>query len=395
MKSDFQELRLNVEWRLKRRARRVSAIADVPSDCNAVFFTVDDPIARNQVFPFYLYSSKLRQAYGIRFCELDWRCLQAEEKPAAVFPRVQWVCLQTWFDLSGQQIEFLLERINQIFPNARINYFDWFAPLDLRYAGRLQGWIHRYYKKQVLRDVEDYRRPHQGDTNLTDYYSRRFGLDMPVTMQEPVDDRFFSDKLLLGPSFYLAPYLISRFSRPMPVHTRKFDVHARIAIAGEPWYSRMRQEAKTALGALQHRRVIQDGRVSRSQFMREVEASTLCFSPFGYGEICWRDFEAIACGAVLVKPDVGHIRMDPDLLLAEETYAAVRWDLADFRDTVEQLLGDESRRSIMAARAFEAVYQYLSSQRFVDQVQWLFTADPLYEAVDKDAAPHRATPVRL
>ena len=30
-------------------------------------------------------------------------------------------------------------------------------------------------------------------------------------------------------------------------------------------------------------------------------------SPFGFGEICYRDFEAMLNGACLIKPDVSHL----------------------------------------------------------------------------------------
>ena len=39
--------------------------------------------------------------------------------------------------------------------------------------------------------------------------------------------------------------------------------------------------------------------------------SRICISPFGYGEICWRDFEAILCGCLVVKPDMSHVETNP------------------------------------------------------------------------------------
>ena len=81
-------------------------------------------------------------------------------------------------------------------------------------------------------------------------------------------------------------------------------------------------------------RVVSGTGVGHVAYMRELRASKICFSPFGYGEVCWRDYEAILSGAVLLKPDMSHIETDPDVFVAGETYLPVRWDLADFEAQV-------------------------------------------------------------
>ena len=52
--------------------------------------------------------------------------------------------------------------------------------------------------------------------------------------------------------------------------------------------------------------------------MRE---SRTVLSPWGWGETCYRDFGAMAAGAVLIKPDMGHVATWPeDTFVAGETY---------------------------------------------------------------------------
>ena len=77
----------------------------------------------------------------------------------------------------------------------------------------------------------------------------------------------------------------------------------------------------------------------RRRFLAELRAAKLCFSPFGYGEICWRDIEAIACGAVLVKPDMAHLITRPDLYEDGVTYVACRWDYADLAEAMGAAVG--------------------------------------------------------
>jgi hypothetical protein len=93
--------------------------------------------------------------------------------------------------------------------------------------------------------------------------------------------------------------------------------------------------------------------------MTELRRSKLCFSPFGYGEICWRDFEAIACGAVLVKPDMSHVRAQPDIYRPFETYIPVRWDLADLNDRVREALASPETQKTIADAAYATVRDHL------------------------------------
>ena len=76
-------------------------------------------------------------------------------------------------------------------------------------------------------------------------------------------------------------------------------------------------------------------RIAQMRFLEEMRQSKLCWSPFGYGELCWRDIEAYMTGAVLIKPDVSHLGSLPDLYRPHETYLPVRWDFPTSRMSCE------------------------------------------------------------
>lgn len=71
------------------------------------------------------------------------------------------------------------------------------------------------------------------------------------------------------------------------------------------------------------------GKVSRGEYLRELEQSKISVSPFGWGEICYRDFESMYSQAILFKPDVSHLKTFPDFFNNNETYIPLRWDLSD------------------------------------------------------------------
>src|SRR5690606_40487329 len=59
-----------------------------------------------------------------------------------------------------------------------------------------------------------------------------------------------------------------------------------------------------------------------------------------YGEVCHRDFEAMAAGAVLVKPDSSHIRTNPEIYIPGQTYVPCK---PDWSRSEERRVGKECR----------------------------------------------------
>jgi hypothetical protein len=112
--------------------------------------------------------------------------------------------------------------------------------------------------------------------------------------------------------------------------------------------------------------------VGKRAYMRELAQSRICFSPFGYGEVCWRDYEAVFSGALLIKPDMSHMETNPDVFVANETYVPIRWDFDDLGDAVATYLANEARRLEIARNAYAAMHAWAREARFVEQLDRLF-----------------------
>lgn len=75
--------------------------------------------------------------------------------------------------------------------------------------------------------------------------------------------------------------------------------------------------------------------VSKFRYWQEMRKAKLSISPFGWGEICYRDFETFIAGAVLIKPSMEHIDTFPHLFLPQETYVPLRWDMSDLEEKLD------------------------------------------------------------
>ena len=63
-------------------------------------------------------------------------------------------------------------------------------------------------------------------------------------------------------------------------------------------------------------------------------------SPFGWGEICYRDFEATLGGNLLLKPNMDHIETWPNIY-TEDSYFKLDWSFNNL-DKISEILSNDN-----------------------------------------------------
>jgi hypothetical protein len=144
-----------------------------------LFVTHAHPICASQIFPFFHYSRQLRERFDVELREINLEAFEAATGNRT--GAVDIVCLQTCFDFEPERMQNLLKRLRSLCRPAKIVFLDSFAPTDLRMAELLDDHVDIYVKKHVLRDRSRYGEPTLGDTNLTEYCGRRYGIEFPET----------------------------------------------------------------------------------------------------------------------------------------------------------------------------------------------------------------------
>lgn len=329
-----------------------------------LFISENDSLCDAQLFPFFFHAKDFQD---IELRELPLQYFLSDRHPYKT--HIDAICFQTWFNLPPKELEQLVQQIKVTWPDAQIAYLDWFAPTDLRYAECLDKYISAYLKKQVLIDFSQYNRPTRGDTNLNDYYANRFNLAEPEFFFKVPSD--FQDKLFLGTHFAFSPRIMPYFLQPFPGDKeRSIDLHSRISVSGSGWYRVMRQDAFDKLSSLeQHFKIACRGFVPKKQYLQELFSSKLCFSPFGYGEVCWRDFEAMMTGSLLLKPDMSHLDCYPNVFQPYQTYIPLSWDLSDLDEKVDYYLRHPDERETITRQAFQSMANYFQEQSFPQDSQ--------------------------
>jgi len=266
--------------------------------------------------------------------------------------------------------------------DTRFIYFDGDDDLNVQWPGLL-ALADCYVKKHAFADPAAYAEHYVGKSNLTDYVAKTYGVSFAediIPKSGGANVAEAADKIHVGWNIGLDDPIADLWHRNAAAAEteRDIDVLCRAPVQPTSWLFPLRNLAVTKLEAMNGRfRVLAPReRVSPEEYWREMMRSRICVSPYGYGEICWRDFEAVIAGALLVKPDMSHVRTAPDIFVPGVTYVPVRWDYADLEEKCAQYLANENERRKIATAARAVLKESLQPEWFLDRfAQVLSRAD--------------------
>ena len=105
-------------------------------------------------------------------------------------------------------------------------------------------------------------------------------------------------------------------------------------------YTKHRNGAWKELEKIKDKYNIVKGQSSPQQFVEVMKRSKVGLSPFGMGELCYRDLELIQWGCLLIKPDMSKVITEPNFFKPMETYVSVKPDWSDLNETIEKVLAN-------------------------------------------------------
>lgn len=262
----------------------------------------------------------------------------------------------------------LVDAARRACPAAPILYYDGDDDAGVAWPEVVAG-CDLVVKNHLYRDRDWYRREFVGKSNLTDHVARVHGVDFaddPYPRSRPLAPATI-DRLWLGWNLACSETARRFAGTPAPLAARPAELTLRATIPPS-WLAPLRRPAVDALRALAGRRrvVFGEQRVDHAAYCAELLASRACLSPFGHGEVCFRDFEAVLAGCLLVKPDMSHLETKPDVYRDGVTCAEVRWDWSDLEQVVGPLLDDLDRAARIVAAARAALEPFLRGDAVLD-----------------------------
>ena len=215
-----------------------------------------------------------------------------------------------------------------------------------------------YFKKQLLNNREDYCRDIWGGRIFCEYYHDLLKVDDKQVTERyyPPLDKQYSNKLRIswnvgiGDLFanpyqlLLKPFKVTKPKFINPENKKLLDIQYRGSgyspIAGYP-----RAKSRDLLKEVTDIKCSDvTKKIPHKDYVLEMQSAKSILSPFGWGEICGRDFEAMAYGATMIKQSMEHCCTYPDIYKPWETYVPLKWDFSDYKELISKASSQEYRR---------------------------------------------------
>jgi hypothetical protein len=326
--------------------------------------------SEEQFSPFSTYRSELRNKLGV--ISLHLLLQDVLRAPKFVLEPFDVILLKMSFQTGRDQVHDIVRRIRSAAGARPVVYFDGDDDVCVQWP-EILPYVDLYVKKHVFSDKNLYLKRYVGKTNLTDYVHRQYGYSFADNIHARETGPVASDqlaKIVLGGNIALDTNIMALYATMRSDRAdspKAVDIMFRGNVPKD-WLYYLRKDIEPSLVRLQdsYRVIIPQKRVSRAEYYSEMIDSKICLSPFGFGEICWRDFEAVICGCLLVKPDMSHIETQPNIFQPFETYVPVRWDYSDVHDQCSYYLTHPAERERIVKRASDALSDFYDKLQFVN-----------------------------
>lgn len=332
-------------------------------------------VTGDQIEGFEMYRHDLRSQLGLEVSRGDLfnlRDIEHEVRNCTA----DVVMVMTGFTEDAAELTAMFQRLYERSRRPKLVYLDYFAQTSSPYFGILP-YVDRYVKRQILRDRSRYHEVFRGGYVFTDWYTQQYGYDLNGwNFGSPIDPKYM-DRLVVGWSLGVR----ATYRRTLAAHRwvgkrvgrRKYDVNARLGLQKRPqreWYEDYRERSQAAVERLRARySLTPTARIDRWKYMLELNDSKIIFSPFGWGELCYRDYEAVCWGAVLMKPSMSHVEVYPNIFTEGETYVPLAWDAADLESQVEACVSNPKQAERLAKAAQTALHSYFERGGFIRDVR--------------------------
>lgn len=239
-----------------------------------------------------------------------------------------------------------------------------------------------YWKGQLLDNKKNYASSHYGGRLFTDFYNKKFNVvDKNKQQTDVIKEKVLLKKILVswnmglcdhGKNSHIKQKVFSIFkSKYILFNSNKFN---------SP-YEERRNNVCCRIGTEYHRETVEYQRkqvskilneftktekISRFKYVEEIKNSKFVVSPFGWGEICPRDFEAFLHGSILIKPEMKSIKTWPKWY-NKKTYLPFLWDLSNLRDQIIYALDNYKTLQELAINA-QKEYLFFTSNKDSNEI---------------------------
>lgn len=227
-------------------------------------------------------------------------------------------------------------------------------------------YVDLYFKKQLLVNTKEYCRDVYGTRTFCEYYHQLLGVeDETITARYyPHTEEKYLSKLRVAWNVGIGDL----YAKPLQMVMHPHSVTKPVFVDPEsekPLDVQYRGSGYSPLAGYprsESRKLIQEmegisypdvtKKIPKEEYIKEGHSAKSILSPFGWGEICGRDFEAFVYGGCMIKQSMEHCITYPDAYQPWVTYVPLKWDFSDFKEVLLKSASEEYQKIAKQAQGY-------------------------------------------
>tara|TARA_B100000989_G_scaffold283736_1_gene249882 strand:- start:2789 stop:3940 length:1152 start_codon:yes stop_codon:yes gene_type:complete len=252
--------------------------------------------------------------------------------------------------------------------------------------------VKKYVKGQLYKNKELYRKNLFRNRYFSDYYQKKFRIENDIEFNFCKLEANYEHKVILGwnlgvGNFFdiinysnfekficLSKFIFLKDKKRIynyslgnrKTYNKKFDLFFRLS-------NRKNNEKKSIH---YQRQYVEDflnkrydldvfkNKMNHRKYLINLMNSKISVGCFGWGEICYREFEATRMGTAFVYPNLQYIETWPNIFLDGKTYKSYELDFSNLQETIEFLLDNKNIRDEMVYNSQEILNGVYSNNGF-------------------------------
>lgn len=135
-------------------------------------------------------------------------------------------------------------------------------------------------------------------------------------------------------------------------------------VRNDTFYTQHRTAAWDQLKQMDNLLILMD-KLPKEEYLEKMWKSKVALSPFGMGEVCFRDFELMQFGTIMIKPSMEHIQTYPNPYVRGVTYIPAKHDWSDLYDILLQVVDDADNCQQMVHNMRKKFLEEYTPENFV------------------------------
>ena len=94
-----------------------------------------------------------------------------------------------------------------------------------------------------------------------------------------------------------------------------------------------------------------DKRINHKKYLEKLNKAKISVGSFGWGEICYREFEATIMGACIIYPNISYIKTWPNIYINNQTCLTYDLNFGNLEEKINKVLVNDKLRKELVHNA--------------------------------------------